>query len=109
MGQSVVGGRSGKFPPQSMSITKFRDEDRAYLDWAAAHDHGYVVDVRRSMNPADARVHRASCGTITGNPTRGRRWTRAYVKYCSESLRELEAWARGQFAAPLTHCRRCQP
>ena len=45
------------------------------------------------MNPIDARIHEAACRTITGTPPRGRTWTGPYVKACSTSLTELDAWA----------------
>jgi hypothetical protein len=50
-------------------------------------------------------LHRASCGTITGTPTRGAKWTGPYIKVCGE-LAELEA----AFAAgSLKPCGTCKP
>jgi hypothetical protein len=75
-----------------VSVELFRDDDR-YTGWLAANAHGYVLNIERSMNPSDARVHEAGCRTITGTPPRGRTWTGPYVKACSTSLTELDAWA----------------
>jgi hypothetical protein len=51
-----------------MDIEQFRDDDRGYLTWTAAHATGYVINVQRSLNPSDARLHRADCYTINGRP-----------------------------------------
>ena len=58
-------------------VDQFRDDDHGYLQWAAANPHGYVINIQRTLNPADARVHRADCYTINGHPSRGQTWTRA--------------------------------
>ncbi len=54
-----------------MDIEQFRDDDRGYLTWTAAHAGGYVINVQRSLNPSDARLHHADCYTINGRPARG--------------------------------------
>ena len=35
-------------------MEQFRDNDQAYLGWVAAHADGYVINIQRSMDPADA-------------------------------------------------------
>jgi hypothetical protein len=45
-----------------MGTEQFRDDDQGYLSWVASHAHGYVINIQRSLNPADARTHHASCG-----------------------------------------------
>jgi len=42
-------------------VEQFRDDDGAYLGWVAAHADGYVINIQRSLNPADARLHHARC------------------------------------------------
>lgn len=76
-----------------MSVELFRDDDRAYTAWLTENVRGYVLNIQRSMNPSDARVHEVACRTITGTPPRGRTWTGPYVKACSASLTQLDAWA----------------
>jgi hypothetical protein len=76
-----------------VSVELFRDDDRGYAAWLAANAHAYVLNIQRSMNPSDARVHEAGCRTICGTPPRGRTWTGPYAKACSTSLTELDAWA----------------
>ena len=74
-------------------IEEFRDDDDGYLDWVAANPGGHVINIQRSLNPSDARVHRACCGLVTGNHTSGRTWTGQHIKVCAVDLRELDAWA----------------
>jgi hypothetical protein len=71
-----------------MSVGQFRDDDQGYLAWTAANPSGYVINIQRSLNTADARMHRADCHTINGRPARGRTWTGPYIKVCSASARE---------------------
>ena len=49
-----------------MGTEQFRDDDQGYLSWVASHAHGYVINIQRSLSPADARTHHASCHTING-------------------------------------------
>ena len=92
-----------------MSVHLFRDDDQGYAAWVAANAQGYVLNIQRSLNPSDARVHDADCRTITGTPPRGRTWTGPYIKACSTSLPELDAWATAHARSPITRCGTCQP
>jgi hypothetical protein len=90
-------------------VEVFRDEDDGYLAWVASHPTGFVVNIQRSGNPSDARLHHATCRTVSGiNPRRGP-WTRAYVKACSADLASLDAWALEHVGSPITRCAACQP
>lgn len=73
-----------------MSIEQFRDDDQGCLTWTAAHPGGYAINIQRSLNPGDARLHRADCRTINGRPARGATWTGPYIKICSELAQELQ-------------------
>jgi hypothetical protein len=90
-----------------VSVELFRDDDRGYAAWLSANAQGYVLNIQRSLNPSDARVHSAGCGTITGTPSRGSTWTGPYVKVCSVSLPELGAWARAHASSAITRCGTC--
>jgi hypothetical protein len=78
-----------------VSVEVFRDDDAAYLAWLAANPRGYVINIQRALNPADARAHHAGCLTITGTPARGRTWTGPYVKACSGRYR---TWTPGRLS-----------
>lgn len=71
-----------------------REDD--YLRWVEAHPSGYIVNTDRGMQvPTYPIVHRASHKLVSSdaraNYTMGR-----YIKLCSVSLDELDAWAAQQ-------------
>jgi hypothetical protein len=90
-----------------MSVELFRDDDRGYVAWLAGNAGGYVLNIQRGLNPVDARLHHAACRTISGTPPRGRTWTGPYIKACSVSLTELDAWALSQAGAGIIRCGIC--
>ena len=92
-----------------MSIDRFRDDDPGYLAWMAANPGGYVLNIQRSLNPGDARLHRAGCRTINGRPARGAAWTGPYIKICSASVQELQVWARMHLSRDIPRCGTCTP
>jgi len=93
-----------------MGIAEFRADDRGYLAWTRAHPDGHVLNIQRSLNPSDARLHRASCRTINGQPARGKTWVEGtYIKICSESARDLLAWTRARASSQIPRCRTCTP
>jgi hypothetical protein len=87
----------------------FEDDD-GYLAWLVSHQHGFVVSTFRKPNPRYLMLHRATCGTITGKPARGDRWTTGdFIKACAETRAALDEWA-GQIAgSELTPCQLCRP
>jgi len=92
-----------------VAIEQFHDDDPGYLAWTAAHPGGYVFNIQRSLNPADARLHRADCYTINGQPARGRTWTGPYIKVCSVSAPDLLGWARTYSPTGIPRCGTCTP
>jgi hypothetical protein len=88
----------------------FDQQDEKYLDWIDFHQDGYVVNAYRNLAPNYLMLHRASCGTISGKPARGNTWTNGdFVKICSESIPDLESWARRDTTGSLTPCQLCRP
>jgi len=85
-----------------------RDND-SYLQWTATHSTGYVINIQRSLNPGDARLHRASCRWINGSPSRGDGFIGSYIKVCAESLADLNAWAGPQVGSTIRPCGTCLP
>jgi hypothetical protein len=92
-----------------VSVDLFRDDDQGCAAWLAANVQGHVLNIQRSLNPSDARVHEADCRTITGTPTHGRTWTGPYIKACSLSLQELDLRALTNARSAITRCGTCQP
>lgn len=71
---------------KAMSAHEFRDDDAGYLAWLATHPNGFVLNIARSHHATEARVHHASCRTISGANPRGGLWSGPYVKVCAEHL-----------------------
>jgi Swt1-like HEPN len=85
-------------------VAEFRDRDREYLAWVAAHGSGYVINIGRSGH-GSAMLHRASCGTITSRAP----FTDSYIKVCSQSPGPLDAWALQRNGAMAQRCGICRP
>ena len=87
-----------------VSIAEFRDSDEAFLAWLVAHPDGYVINIGRSER-GYARLHRASCSTITRRPP----LTGPYIKICSVSPAELDQWSAQRPSAAVSNCGTCHP
>jgi len=60
------------------------NDDRKYTTWLDANPNGFVVNTYNPPKATYLKIHRASCRTISGKPTRGdSRTTRGYAKVCS--------------------------
>jgi hypothetical protein len=93
---------------ESASVEEFRDDDDGYRGWVAANPGGYVINIQRSLNPSDARMHRADCHTANGDPSRGNS-TGPYIKVCAVDLLELDTWAIANVGTTIIRCGICQP
>ncbi len=92
-----------------VSVAEFRDDNRAYLAWVSEHPDGFVINIQRSLNPSDARLHQADCRWIRGRPPRGDGFVGAYIKVCSTSLPDLRDWLRSHIGSPVRDCGTCLP
>ena len=90
-----------------MSVEKFVDDDQRYLKWVADNPDGYVLNVLRSLNANLAKLHKATCWTISR--TGGGPWTGEYIKVGSTSLAELRGWTKQQVGPDIPDCKTCQP
>ena len=88
----------------------FEGDDDGYLAWVERNQRGFVANTFRKPDPRYLMLHRATCGTITGKPARGERWTTGlFSKACAETRAELGQWAR-QIAGGEPHpCGLCRP
>ena len=91
-----------------MSVREYRDDDTGYLDWLATHPDGYVINIHRSHSPIDARLHDASCSTLSAQIHRDVLLTDQYVKVCGQALAEVEQWAADQVGEPILPCGTCR-
>jgi hypothetical protein len=84
-------------------------DNDSYLRWTAMHAGGYVINIQRSLNASDARLHRASCHWINGVPPRGDGFVGSYIKVCSDSLVDLSAWVTERVRSTIRPCGTCRP
>jgi hypothetical protein len=88
----------------------FEGDDAGYLAWVEGNQHGFVVNTFRKPDPRYLMLHRASCHTIRGKPSRGDRWTTGeFMKACSETRTDLDHWARQIAGGELHPCGLCHP
>jgi hypothetical protein len=92
-----------------MTAQVFVDDDQGYLRWLTANPTGYVLNTTRNPIASYLILHRASCSTITGIPSRGRQWTGPYIKVCSTRRTDLDNWAEQATGGTVQACRRCAP
>jgi hypothetical protein len=93
----------------SLGVREFRDDDAGYLAWVALHPDGFVLNIQRALASSDARSHRASCRTISGQNPRGGPWTGPYIKVCADELPQLERWTQDRVRGSVARCRVCLP
>ena len=93
-------------------LQEFRENDKAYLNWLAAHGDGFVLQVYRHRPQSSMVLHRATCPVI-GAPTRATVEADAltgqqYFKVCARSAAALHAWAlrhgRERMTATCAQC-----
>jgi hypothetical protein len=94
--------------PSSIGVEIFRDDDDGYLAWLMRHPAGFVLNAARNPRPNYLILHRATCRTINGRPTRGGPWTGAYIKVCSDSELAIAAWTGHEVGAAPTRCGVCR-
>ena len=90
-----------------IDVAIFRDDEAGYLGWLASHPAGFVLNAARKPRPNYLILHRATCRTISGRPTRGGPWTGPYIKVCSNDQLRIAAWTGHHLAAAPTRCRIC--
>jgi hypothetical protein len=100
---------TGKQSTRQIEVELFRDNDEGYLAWLAAHPTGFVLNLARTPRPNYLILHRASCRTISGRPTRGGPWTGPYIKVCADDDLQIAAWTGHRVGATPTRCRVCLP
>lgn len=88
----------------------FDNDDVAYVAWLAAHQHSFVINTYRRPHPGYLILHKATCKFISRTADSTIAWTSGdYVKICSESVSDLEAWCRVVTDGHPKACGPCHP
>jgi hypothetical protein len=86
------------------------DDDARYVAWLTANPDSFVVNAAREPAGSYLVLHRATCHTITGTPTRGSTWTGGdYSKTCCADRSALVSWMKRRTGWEPTGCGACQP
>ena len=93
---------------EAMSAEVFLDEDPSYLKWLTKNPNGYIINIQKSRNPADARLHDANCWTLTVQLELGVKLTDPYMKVCGKTLAAVEDWAVEHVREPIQPCGHCR-
>jgi hypothetical protein len=90
-------------------VTTFREDESGYAAWLQRNPIGFVINSNPTPSPSYLKLHRATCYSIGGTPSRGRRWTVAYMKVCGNNVEELDRWAEREAGAHPDRCPHCLP
>lgn len=90
-----------------MSIDLYVDDDDGYRGWLKRNPRGYVINIQRSFNPSDARLHDADCRDLIAQLQRDVQLAVSYVKVCGENRAELDQWAADNVGEPIQLCGHC--
>ena len=95
--------------PTESGIRSFWQDDDGYLTWAESHDHGFVVNVDRTVSPRSLVLHRASCPYIGGATGTGRSRTANHRKVCAAEITTLLDWCHLDIGTEPVLCGHCRP
>lgn len=103
--------RSGKAPTGNVDsdpdITVFKDDDQGFRRWLLEHPAGFYLNAARSPLSDDVLLHRVGCPHVGDAEPGEVGWTHDYIKVCSMSRVELEAWSRTVARQEARHCQTC--
>ena len=88
-------------------VVVFADDDAAYEAWLRSAPRGFVLNALRSPSSGTV-LHKATCRTVSGEPTRGATWTAgSYVKACASDASALARWLELNGGSPARDCGLC--
>lgn len=67
------------------------------------------MNIARNYSASTARLHHATCRTISGQNPHSGPWTGAYVKVCAGKSADAEEWAANTVRKPVPPCGTCRP
>lgn len=92
---------------------QFKNDDKAYREWVSSNSRGFVLNVRRRLDPDYVVLHRASCYSISSEHQAPGAYTYgSYRKWCDNTIdglrqaAKLEGRSDGSFSK---RCGSCKP
>jgi hypothetical protein len=86
-------------------VVIFRDDDDGFHSWLDDHSDGFFINTERKPNPNYLVMHRPGCRHFDRSSSL--KWTKDYVKACSDDRDQLEGWAEQSVGGEVTLCRSC--
>jgi hypothetical protein len=83
----------------------FRDDDVGFHTWLDEHPSGLFINAERNPKPNYLVLHMSSCPHFDRSSSV--RWTKDYIKICSDKRQELEGWAEKGVGGEVTLCKDC--
>lgn len=87
-------------------VATFRDDDIGFYAWVDTHQDGFFINTERKPNPNYLVLHMpGGCGHFDRSSSL--KWTKDYIKICSDRREELEGWAEQSVGGEVTLCKDC--
>lgn len=105
-----VGHRKGLVPTadpgDEPEFVLFKDDDEGFRNWLREHARGFYLNAARNPSGDEVLLHQVGC-THVGDASPGGKWTETFIKVCSASKTELEAWSRTTAGQEPRQCQSC--
>jgi hypothetical protein len=90
---------------QTPNVGMFKDDDDGFFEWQEANPDGQFINTERKPNPNYLVLHKSGCPHFKGSELL--RWTKDYVKICSDDRTALDEWANETVGGDITLCGIC--
>jgi hypothetical protein len=85
----------------------FKDNDEGFRRWMVEHPAGFYLNANRAPASDDVLLHKVGCPHVSDAEPGEVAWTEQYIKVCSLTRLELEAWSRTVAGQEARHCQTC--
>jgi len=103
--------RSGQTPTGTEEtepdLLVFKDDDEGFRRWMVEHPAGFYLNANRAPASDDVLLHKVGCPHVGDAEPGEVAWTEQYIKVCSMTSIELEAWSRIEAGQDARHCQTC--
>lgn len=85
----------------------FKDDDEGFRRWMVEHPAGFYLNANRAPASDVVLLHKVGCPHVGDAEPGDVAWTEQYIKVCSTTRLELEAWSRTVSGQEARHCQTC--